>query len=432
MNLRFMVGTLAIGAVAILGGCRAATSRPYESCIYDSDCSYSSDRCITVVYHGVSGRMCSSPCSPSISCPVGAGGAGGCVSFDSGSSYHCYQTCGTASCGFNQTCVTETGGGFSTQICLPGGGSVGTVRSYQPCSVDANCLTAGDRCIAVVRGGVTEHICSSRCTPGGVCPAGVSSTGSCVSFDTGSTFNCYASCTTVATCNSGEMCVTETGGGSSTQICLPGTGTTGTARSYQPCTVDNDCAAVTDRCIQIVYMGGVERICSSSCTPGSICPSSAGGGSGSCVSFDSGASYHCYQTCGAVACASNETCVTETGGGSSTQICLPRGSTTGVAPYAGCAGGMTCVSGTTCTNVKNGTPAIQLCTRTSCTSDADCPLDRRGGNGACVRLDGEVFNTCIERCNTQADCTYPTVEACTTHTASGAALPVNVRACLPM
>jgi hypothetical protein len=299
------------------------------------------------------------------------------------------------------------------------------------CNVDSDCITPGDHCNTIIRNGASEHICSSRCTPGGAsCPVAPNgNNASCVSFDTGTTFLCYQSCASAAMCpNPGEACVTETGG-TTTQICLPAGTSTGTARSYQPCSVDGDCASSSDRCIQIVYQGGTERICSSTCTPAATaCPSGASGIGGSCVSFDSGATFHCYQSCsGSNVCSTSEQCVPE----GSTSICLPRGSTTGVPAYSGCAMGMTCQSPSQCTGVKNGTRTLDLCTVAHCTTDADCPLDRRGGNGLCFQLDGDSFSTCIERCNVTNDCTYGSMgaETCTRQTLNGATLPVL--ACLP-
>lgn len=205
-----------------------------------------------------------------------------------------------------------------------------------------------------------------------------------------------------------------------------------TARSYEACVFDTDCAYGSDRCIQVRYNGASMNICSSSCSlSASSCPPSASGIAGSCVSFDSGASFHCYQTCTSVAgCGFNQQCVVESGG-STTQICLPAGGSSGtVAAYSGCAAGMTCVAGTSCLGVKNGARTLDLCTRTNCASDNDCPFDRRGGRGLCTRLDGDAFNTCVERCNTSGDCTYPAAEQCLTRTTNGA--PLGAPACLPI
>jgi hypothetical protein len=207
-----------------------------------------------------------------------------------------------------------------------------------------------------------------------------------------------------------------------------------TVLSYETCIYDSDCRTGTDTCIALQHNGATTHICSSRCTSGGpACPTDAYGGIGSCVSFDSGASFHCYQTCtpGSSLCEFGSSCVTETGGGFTTNICLPGGGSSTVPAYAGCAAGMTCQAGTQCIGVKDGR-TLDLCTVTHCGSDADCPRDSRGGNGACVSLDGDSFGTCVERCNTTSDCTYGSMgaERCTTHTAMGVTLPPP-GVCLP-
>ncbi len=210
-----------------------------------------------------------------------------------------------------------------------------------------------------------------------------------------------------------------------------------TALSYETCSYDSDCQRPSDRCITLVHASGGSsaQICSSSCTfGGAQCPVDRYGTIGSCVSFDGGSSFQCYQSCspGSSLCEYGTVCTTETtsGGGLSTNICYPPG---GVSPtaaaYAGCAGGMLCQSGTSCINVKDNT-TVELCTITHCSSDANCPLDRRGGRGACVSLDGDSFGTCVERCNVGSDCTYPSAERCTTITHNGVSLP-SPGVCLP-
>jgi hypothetical protein len=204
-----------------------------------------------------------------------------------------------------------------------------------------------------------------------------------------------------------------------------------TTLSYEACRYDTDCSRGTDTCVLVQgARGGSQSICTSRCTfGGAACPTDRYGAIGSCVSFDSGRNFFCYQTCapGSTLCEYGLSCgnVTDPSSGVSTNICLPDGSSTStVAPYAGCAAGMTCRAGTTCTAVHDRT-TIDLCTVSHCSSDADCPLDRRGGNGACISLDGDSFGTCMERCNTTADCTYGSmgVQRCTTRSNGGVTLP---------
>lgn len=223
------------------------------------------------------------------------------------------------------------------------------------------------------------------------------------------------------------MCVTVLGA-----LALLGGCRASTVMSYETCIYDSDCISGTDTCIEVIHNGAATHICSSRCTSGGPpCPSDRYGGVGSCVSFDSGARFFCYQTCtpGSTLCEFGSSCVPETGGGFTTNICLPGSASTSAAAYAGCAGGMVCQSGTSCTNVKDAT-TIELCTVTHCSTDNDCPLDRRGGRGACVSLDGDSFGTCVERCNTVSECTYPSVERCTTRTHNGVSLPLP-GLCLP-
>lgn len=204
-------------------------------------------------------------------------------------------------------------------------------------------------------------------------------------------------------------------------------------QSYETCIYDSDCQIATDRCIQVVHNGASTHICSTQCTSGGpACPSDRYGGIGSCVSFNGGALFQCYQACtpGSSLCEYGSSCVTETGGGFTTNICLPGSAATTAAAYAGCAGGMVCQSGTRCISVKDAS-ILELCTVSPCNTDADCPRDRRGGNGLCISLDGDSFGTCIERCNITSDCTYGSMgaEACVTRTNMGVSLPVP--ACLP-
>ncbi len=195
-----------------------------------------------------------------------------------------------------------------------------------------------------------------------------------------------------------------------------------TALSYETCLYDSDCRVATDRCVTFASASGHTsvRLCSSACSTGTQCPSDRYGGVGTCVAFPGGVPTQCYQTCtaGSSLCEYGTVCTAESGG----SICFPPAGSTTVAAYAGCAGGMTCQSGTFCTAVKDAT-TIDLCTVTHCSTDNDCPYDVRGGRGACVSLDGDSFGTCVERCTRTSDCTYPTVERCTTVTHNGVTLP---------
>ena len=122
MSCRSLVRVVVLGALTLLGGCRAATASPYQRCTYDSDCRTPSDRCISVVSSGARATMCSSSCSYTDSrCPTDDYGvAGSCISFDGGVSYQCYQTCSTSdACEYGFYC-SRVVGGASANVCLPG------------------------------------------------------------------------------------------------------------------------------------------------------------------------------------------------------------------------------------------------------------------------------------------------------------------------
>jgi hypothetical protein len=249
--------------------------------------------------------------------------------------------------------------------------------SYQSCVFDSDCANVNDQCLPVQRNGVTARICSAPCSglAGAFCPNdGFGNPGRCVSFNGGSTFNCFQACASSAVCDTGLTCVLESGVGSA-QICLPGGSGVGPVCGNGVC-----------------ESGETSASCPGDCRTGPVC------GNGVCESGETVTS--CPGDC--------------------------RSST--VPAYSGCAAGMICQAGTACSTVKNVT-TIELCTVTHCNSDADCPRDRRGGNGLCISLDGDSFGTCVERCNSTADCTYPAAETCVTRTAMGVALPVP--ACLP-
>lgn len=206
-----------------------------------------------------------------------------------------------------------------------------------------------------------------------------------------------------------------------------------TVQSYETCLYDSDCQVASDRCIELLSASSGNRVhlCSSGCTLASpSCPADRYGTGGRCISFNSGSTFNCYQSCSPSSslCEYGTVCTAED---ATTNVCFPPATTSSTVPaYSGCAAGMICQAGTSCILVKDRTD-LDLCTVTHCTSDANCPRDRRGGNGLCISLDGDSFGTCVERCNSTSDCTYGLMgaEACVTRTNMGVPLPV--RACLP-
>lgn len=97
-----------------------------------------------------------------------------------------------------------------------------------------------------------------------------------------------------------------------------------TANPYQRCRYDSDCRTPSDRCIEVQSAGVRDFMCSSSCSyTDSRCPTDVNGVAGSCISFDGGVRYQCYQTCStSVVCETGFYCSTVTGGATAS-VCLP-------------------------------------------------------------------------------------------------------------
>ncbi len=197
---------------------------------------------------------------------------------------------------------------------------------------------------------------------------------------------------------------------------------------YEACIVNADCNTTTDRCLDVVNGTARDSICSSSCSSSAQCPRDRMGAIGDCRVLGTGGA-NCFQACATDSdCNFGFGCV-DPDGGSFDPICLPvRGgsSTITVDAYEACNSTRLCVTGTRCFNIRNGSTAADECTE-NCNSDADCPLDIRGGNGACLDITGGSMGVCFERCRGDLDCR--TGFFCDSQTAGGISLPVTV--CLP-
>jgi hypothetical protein len=149
---------------------------------------------------------------------------------------------------------------------------------------------------------------------------------------------------------------------------------------------------------------------------------------GDCLTFD-GASHDCYHRClDDSDCYPGWGCYTPTGAsGAIGTVCLPEGTAMNVPHYRECTSSAMCLDALECVNFRVGTASTNLCSRTGCTNDMSCPLDARGGRGACLSFGGSV-NACWERCNVRGDCPN-TVDYDCTRTVGGWTSPVLL--CVP-
>ncbi len=215
---------------------------------------------------------------------------------------------------------------------LGGGCRASTVRSYQTCIYDSDCIVGTDTCVEVVHNGAATHICTSRCVSGGAaCPSDAyGAIGTCVSFDSGSRFFCYQSCTPGSTlCEYGTSCVNVSGTGSA-NICLPGGGGTSTVPAYSGCAGGMVCQAGTS-CVGVHDRRTIDLCTVSRCARDSDCPRDRRGGTGLCISLDGDSFGTCVERCNTTSdCTYGsmgvQSCVTYTNAGVSLPVpaCLPN------------------------------------------------------------------------------------------------------------
>ena len=222
--MRIQASSLAmVFTFALLGGCLARSRDPYESCIVNSDCRTTSDRCLDVVNGTARDSICSSPCSGGGACPVDRRGAlGDCRVLGTGGA-NCFQACGRDSdCNIGFSCVDPDGG--TRRICLPrtSSGTV-TVGAYEACSPSRVC-TSGTGCFGVTNGAVRADLCTANCRTDAECPSDIrGGLGACLDITGGSMGVCFERCRGGADCRTGFSCDSRTAGGLTlpVSICLP-------------------------------------------------------------------------------------------------------------------------------------------------------------------------------------------------------------------
>jgi hypothetical protein len=198
------------------------------------------------------------------------------------------------------------------------------------------------------------------------------------------------------------------------------------AETYEDCFATADCVSDRERCVTLANGSGRDEICTLSCSTDLDCPIDGRGNGGICSGAGGTGSSVCLQRCstdfdcyGSLVCA----------GGA----CLPRagGPVTGfVQNYRSCSVSSDCRDSTLeCTRFNVGGAIQDICTESRCATDADCPIDARGGQGLCLSFDGGATRACWERCNFRADCENTVEWDCTTNVGGFGVPPPGV--CAP-
>lgn len=270
------------------------------------------------------------------------------------------------------------------------------------CSFDCgSCSTGcGDRfCDA----GENCSLCPADC---GVCTGGCGD-GNCSVAAGESCSTCPGDCGACTTCGDGHCTGSET-----CATCPGDCGGCGTSLPYQSCTRDMDCQVSRDRCISVMRGGVTRAFCGArNCVTDTDCDLDMYGSPGLCVSFSGGAEFDCFHRCNTTSdCYPGFTCG-PTDGSATTRVCLP-GSTASVPPYRICSSTADCAGGLICDTFTVSGVSTHLCSLTGCASDNDCPIDMRGGRGACLSFGGT--SACWERCTVRGDCASTTQFDCTT------------------
>lgn len=183
------------------------------------------------------------------------------------------------------------------------------------------------------------------------------------------------------------------------------------AESYETCYASADCVDSRQSCFTISSGSVRDEICSNSCVSSADCPSDDLGRAGVCTSAGGTGGSICLQSCASdLDCYGSRVCE----GG----VCLPYGG----GPVTGFVNNYrSCIASSDCRD-----PSLEcvtfdvlgrreaVCSRTGCFSDNDCPLDARGGRGACLNFGGST-SACWERCEFRADCEDTFDWDCTTN-----------------
>lgn len=173
------------------------------------------------------------------------------------------------------------------------------------------------------------------------------------------------------------------------------------ADSYENCFGSADCVHSDETCVAIHNGSGTDDVCTNTCITDADCPIDGRGSQGICSAAGGTSSNVCLQRCLSDADC-NGTRVCASGG-----VCLPRpGTVSGTVPnYRSCFSSSDCRNAPQCVQFTvTGAGTANICSSTGCFSDDDCPLDARGGRGACLSFDGGATRACWERCNVRGDC----------------------------
>lgn len=168
------------------------------------------------------------------------------------------------------------------------------------------------------------------------------------------------------------------------------------SESYERCFDSTDCANAGEGCFSVTNGSNTTEVCSISCSSSASCPYDDYGRQGTCITAGI-----CLQSCSSdFDCYGSLIC----DGG----VCLPNpGGPVGgfVDNYRSCTASSDCRDPSLeCVTFDAGGAAFQaVCSRTGCASDSDCPIDARGGRGACLRFGGGP-SACWERCEFRGDC----------------------------
>lgn len=336
-----------------------------------------------------------------------------CVAFAALSMGGCkatYDVCGDAVCGYSEDCRTCTRDCGSCTGCGDGFCAAGESCTVCPRDCGSCGVCNGD---GVCNGAETCSNCPGDCGTctacgDGACNASIGETCSTCARDCGSCSSCGD-----GRCLFGETCTNCPGDCGQCAYALP----------YQACRYDMDCQNPSDSCIAVTRGGITRSFCGiRNCGTDNDCDRDMYGALGLCVSFSGGASFDCFHRCNTSSdCYPGFTCG-PTDGNPSLMVCLPGGAGL-VPPYGLCNTSADCAGGLTCTQFTVGGASTRMCSLTGCRTDNDCPIDMRGGNGACLNLGGT--SACWERCTVRGDCPNTTQFDCTTNI-NGNVAPVPV------
>ena len=167
------------------------------------------------------------------------------------------------------------------------------------------------------------------------------------------------------------------------------------SESYERCFDSTDCINAGEGCFGVTNGSNSTEICSVGCSSSATCPFDDFGRQGTCISEGI-----CLQSCSSdFDCYGSLIC----DGG----VCLPNpGGPVGgfVNNYRSCVASTDCRdSSLECVTFDVAGRREAVCSRTGCFSDSDCPIDARGGRGACLSFGGGT-SACWERCEFRADC----------------------------